>query len=265
MHIIEWDDFLAQKQVTDTGLAVTIGVFDGVHKGHQALIGRITRRNAGETPLSTVITFRQNPKNVLNPDTFQGDIFSLKQKLETFESLSVYQTILIDFSGNFSKLTGREFVEILKNHCRIRYLAVGSNFRCGYRLDTDAHAIADLMGAAVCTELVEPVFEGQSTVSSSRVREAVLAGDIPLAAALLGRNVSIDLSGISAASAGAYRSFDMVKEKRIIPCSGRYQVLMRKTASPEREKREIFIEDGKIFIPAEAGMQNFNTEYVEFI
>jgi riboflavin kinase/FMN adenylyltransferase len=184
MRVTEWDDFIHGADGGEKGLAVTIGVFDGVHRGHQALIQRILAQDLH----SVVITFKQNPKKVLNAHNFAGDIYSLEEKLAIFEQMGVEETALIDFSGNFSKLSGREFVNLLKTRRAIRFLAVGSNFRCGYRLDTDAAALRNMAGKEdIRTELVCPVMEGRHSVSSSRIRAAIRAGDLKGAELLLGR------------------------------------------------------------------------------
>jgi riboflavin kinase/FMN adenylyltransferase len=254
VRIIDWARFAGEPLPGEPGLSVSIGVFDGVHRGHQELIRRITARS----PASTVITFRQNPKQVLAPDKYHGDIFSLKQKLETLESLGVSRTVLIDFSGNFSKLTGKEFIGLLKQKGRIAYMALGTNFRCGCRLDTDARSIRDWMTEeGVCVDLVEPVMEGRRPVSSSRIRAAVSAGDLALAAALLGRPPRIDVSGMALVSAGEGRVYDAAD--RVTPPPGAYRAAVRGGCPGGETETEVSIKNGKIFIPVP-----FEVESIEF-
>jgi riboflavin kinase/FMN adenylyltransferase len=272
MRIIEWPQFTGEipaepaesREVPpeNRGISLSIGVFDGVHRGHQALIRRIVSRS----PCSTVVTFKQNPKGVLSPGTYHGDIFSLKQRLAAFESLGVSRTVLIDFSGNFSKLTGREFIFLLKKRRRIEYVALGVNFRCGYRLDTGAETLKSLMnedGAA--TDLIDPVMEGRHPVSSSRIRAAIFAGDLPAAAVLLGRNVRIDLRDIPARAAGEGRSYNAVSAFRVLPPAGRYTVLVYEADGGEGIKTEISIQDGSILVPGKTGGKTLNARSVEFI
>jgi FAD synthase len=186
MRVIEWEDFIAQRPgAEDRPLAITIGVFDGVHRGHAVLLERIVSVPGA---LPTVVTFRQNPLAVLRPREFPGDIFTVEQKLRIFEETGVAQTVLIDFSPQFSKTRGRDFIDLLIKPRPVRLLALGPNFRCGYRMDTGVQEIrARAMTAGVETWTACPVMEGGRPVSSSRVRQAIASGRIDEASLLLGR------------------------------------------------------------------------------
>jgi riboflavin kinase/FMN adenylyltransferase len=227
--------------------AISIGVFDGVHRGHQALIERITSRSASGGLAPWMVTFRQHPRSVLGGN-YQGDIYSLEQKLEILESLGIYGALLIDFSGNFSKLGGRVFVEELRKRLNPVFLAVGSNFRCGYRLDTDAAALRSMTeGEGIRTEILHPVLEGRHPASSSRIRAAIGAGDLAQAALLLGRKLRIDMRNIVPAGSGAESVYDMEKAGRVLPPAGWYRVLL--FGREEAEEEEIKIGDGRIVVP----------------
>jgi riboflavin kinase/FMN adenylyltransferase len=185
MDVLDWDDFLARGGPAEKPLALTIGVFDGVHRGHRRLLERIV---SAEGASATVITFRQNPARLFAPRAYPGDIFSLGQKLAAFEALGVGQTVLIDFSEQFSRQRGRDFIDQLVRRRPVRLFALGANFRCGYRLDTGVREIgAWTAPLGVETWVAEPVMEGGLPVSSSRVRRAIAAGAFEEAALLLGR------------------------------------------------------------------------------
>ena len=187
MELLDWEDFTAGGVPAEKPLALTIGVFDGVHRGHRRLIERIV---SAADALSTVITFKQNPLRVLRPQSYAGDIFSLEQKLAAFETLGVKQTVLIDFSEQFSKLGGRDFIDLLVHRHSVRLFALGANFRCGYRLDAGVREIgAWTAPLGIETWVARPVMEGGLPVSSSRVRRAIAAGAFEEAALLLGRPI----------------------------------------------------------------------------
>jgi riboflavin kinase/FMN adenylyltransferase len=196
---------------------------------------------------------------VLRPRAYEGDILSLPRKLFLFERMGIVLTVLIDFSGNFSKLGGREFIDLLRDRGNLRYLVIGGNFRCGYRLDTGAALIKRMNDAAgVPTEVVEPLLDGEAPISSSRIRSAISAGSIAEAAALLGRNVEIDLAGLSAVPGPGGVFFDTASRRRITPPPGRYPALLYEIGSPEGIQTEVSVKDGGVFVPAP-----FNAERVE--
>jgi riboflavin kinase/FMN adenylyltransferase len=263
MDILEWGDFTARPPgLDDEPLAISIGVFDGVHRGHQALLERI--RSGPFLP--AVLTFRQSPARIFRPRQYLGDIFSLDQKLKTLEFLGVRRAVLIDFSKKFSKIGGRDFIDLVRKSCRIGYMALGVNFRCGRHLDTGARSIKKwMMEEGVPVDLVEPVLEGRRPVSSSRIRAAISAGDLAAAAVLLGRKVRLDLSGLPVLSAGEGRYYDAASVSRITPPPGVYRVLITGAASGGERETEISIQDGKIFIPGKQSESAVEAAGVEFI
>jgi len=176
---------------TPHSLAITVGVFDGVHLGHQSLIRRIcepSRLPTPHSPLPTVVTFRENPMKSLNPAGFAGDIYSLEQKLGLLESLGVKLTVLIDFSEEISKINGRDFIDLLLGGQPVTLLALGENFRCGHGQDTGVGEIRALaMARGVETWIQPPVLDGGQPVSSNRIRQALAAGRFEEAQRMLGR------------------------------------------------------------------------------
>jgi len=203
MQIISWEEYVSvnSEQLTvNRGLALTVGVFDGVHLGHQALIHKICTPSPNQAPptpysllptplLPTVVTFKQNPMSVIKPDTFTGDILSMEEKLNILETLGVKLTVLIDFSGDFSKMSGRDFIDLLLGSRPVELIALGSNFRCGHHLDTGVGEIESYAKArGVETWIASPVMDEGQLVSSSRIRQALAAGRVREAERLLGRS-----------------------------------------------------------------------------
>jgi riboflavin kinase/FMN adenylyltransferase len=259
MTVVSWDSFVAGT-APSRPRAATIGVFDGIHRGHRALIDRVAARAPELAP--TVFTFLKNPKAILRPADFEGDIFSLEQKLDELEKLGADLAVLIDFSGNFGKLSGKEFVDLIKDRGKLRYLAVGSDFRCGYRLDTDADRIRSLNAAdGIPTDIVAPVLRDGVPVSSSRIRAAIAAGNLVEAAALLGRNVVLDLGSAPTTPGPATEEYDVGPTRRITPPDGRYPVLVKSDGSDRGMECTIEIDRGRVRVPARIGV----ARYVEFI
>ncbi|MGA2545677.1 MAG: FAD synthetase family protein [Rectinemataceae bacterium] len=190
MKILSWEEF-GSGQSLGTPVAAAIGVFDGLHIGHRELVGRVLRR---EGLSSMIVTFAENPKRFFAPSTFHGVLSTLDQRLSLIASSGVHLCVLIDFSGDFSKLPGRQFLSMLRGSCDLRFLAVGSDFRCGYRLDTDAEGIKQFCAEhSIGVELLGSVHWAGHPVSSSRIRKAILEGRLEDAASMLGRYYEIDL------------------------------------------------------------------------
>ena len=246
LRIIEWEQFISPHFKKLPPSAMTIGIFDGIHRGHRALISRVVI----ERKIPTVVTFRQNPKKLLEDHKYPGDIFSLDQKLEGFMNLGIEQVILIDFSENFSKMKGQEFISLLVDKGNLRFLAIGSNFRCGYGLDTGAALIKSVNEAkGIPTEIIPPVQDDDGLISSSRIRMAIVRGNIPLAAELLGRNFELDVSPCN--DDGKKLIFDV--SGRLLPPPGTYRVRLNKKMINGQDEGiwegDIVLKTGQICIP----------------
>jgi riboflavin kinase/FMN adenylyltransferase len=262
MLVLDWAEFVRQPDKSGRSSAMTIGGFDGVHRGHQVLIRAVVERGI----FPTVITFRQNPKSILNPRSYKGDIFSLRQKLECLETLGAERTILIDFSDNFSKLKGQEFINILMKQGSLVFLAVGRNFRCGYKLDTDAACIKALgERAGIAVEAIPPLRDGHGPVSSSRIRSAVLKGRIAEASRLLGRNPILDLRDIRGERRGDALLYKPALQNRIFAQRGSFSVILYQKDSREGKEMDIHINGEGVFIPLDNCKYIGSCEYIEFI
>ncbi len=225
MTILSWEELLegkASNLIGSESCAATIGVFDGVHRAHRELIGRIVEAGGRR---SAVITFRQSPKAVFAPQHFPGYLYSLSQRLSCFEHLGVGLVCLIDFSADFGKIGGKDFISLIQDRLKLRYLAIGSNFRCGYGLDTDATRIAALNKAlGIRTDIVPSVQKDGLPVSSSRIRTAMASGDLVEVRALLGRDIEIDLDGVPTTPGPDWLDYNVGAVRRLTPPPGRYAV-----------------------------------------
>ena len=198
MLTIEWPQFIENGlPLEHKQSSMTVGVFDGVHRGHQALIKRVVSHNAdccdsysdaccdaSEKKTPVVVTFRENHKTEEGTDNLQ----SFGQKAAMLEMLGAEILLAIDFMESFRRMSGTEFLEILLLHGNIGFFAVGSEFRCGYQQDTNAQAIKDFfVSRNIPIEIVPEVMEGSLPISSSRIRRAIANGDFSLAEKMLGR------------------------------------------------------------------------------
>ncbi|MCL2243501.1 MAG: hypothetical protein FWC03_03420 [Treponema sp.] len=190
MQIIEWPQFLENglKQKTEL-TSMTIGIFDGVHRGHRALIERVVSFNACYTPV--IVTFRENhktrSKEQKEANGTQNDIQTFRQRTDMFEKLGILITVVMDFTDELMRMPGMDFLNILLKHGNTGFFAVGNDFRCGYKLDTGAEKIKDFFTSrSIPAEIIPQVMEGALPISSSRIRSAISAGDIKSAELMLG-------------------------------------------------------------------------------
>jgi riboflavin kinase/FMN adenylyltransferase len=173
--------------------AVTIGNFDGVHLGHQAMLARLTARAAAVGGLPTVLTFEPHPREVFTPDAAPTRLTSLREKLEILSGLGVAHVHVCRFSKEFAALSPEDFVRrILVDGLKARCVLVGDDFRFGARRAGDFDALlvyGEKYGFKA--EAMHTVEAAGQRASSTAVREALAAGDMASAAQLLGRPYSI--------------------------------------------------------------------------
>jgi riboflavin kinase/FMN adenylyltransferase len=171
------------------------------------------------------ITFKDNPKKSTRLHKPSGNLFSLAQKLELMDAAGIQVCVLIDFSANFSKMGGYDFISILVKSCGVRTFVVGSDFKCGHRLSTDATGvgrIARSLGSE--TDVVDPVRLDGDIVSSSRIRATISEGRMDQALAMLGRPYTLDLRSIQLGHNGGRTTASIPLLEAVVPCEGRYAV-----------------------------------------
>jgi len=266
MQVIEWSQFLEEPlRLGGKPSAVTVGVFDGVHRGHKALIEKVVSQKKNAVPVA--VCFRQSQHKEKNTDgrEYPGDILTLRQKTAIFESMGVSITIIIDFSEPVTRMSGADFLRILRERGKMGFMAIGSNFRCGYQLDTDAAAIKKLNADMdICTCVVEPLAKDSQLISSSLIRAVIARGNLKEAEDLLGQPFTVDLDGACVLHTEESAVYDIAGRGGILPRSGRYQVLLfGKNSGQNAEKpSEVAIEEGRIVI--EGNLKGFIPEYARF-
>ncbi|HEX4506186.1 MAG TPA: bifunctional riboflavin kinase/FAD synthetase [Alphaproteobacteria bacterium] len=177
------------------GAVVTLGNFDGVHLGHQAVIGAAAKiARATGKPLA-VLTFEPHTKAFFRPDLPPFRLTPLRAKLHALETLGVDQVIALAFDEAFSKVSAEDFAgKVLCQHMRISHAVAGGDFRYGHK---HAGTMDSLIAAGVQhgfgVTRVDPVSAADGTVySATAIRKFIAEGDMRGAAALLGRPWEID-------------------------------------------------------------------------
>lgn len=172
------------------GCAATIGNFDGVHLGHQAVLGQLAER-AGDLGLpATVIIFEPQPQEYFMPDQAPPRLTRLREKLAALRRFSVDRVLCIRFDRAFAELTADEFVQrVLIDGLGVRYLVVGDDFRFGKGRAGDFDFLARAGEREGFQVAHMHSFElGGARVSSTRIRTALREGDLAAAEQMLGRS-----------------------------------------------------------------------------
>jgi riboflavin kinase/FMN adenylyltransferase len=168
---------------------VTIGVFDGVHRGHQAIIGHAVARARELGVKSVVVTFDPHPAEVVRPGSHPAVLTEPARKAELVEALGVDVLCVVPFTPEFSRLPAEAFVhDILVENLHAALVVVGENFRFGHRAAGDV-ALLERLGRTFGFAVEgAPLVASDGTVfSSTYTRSCVDAGDVTAAAAALGR------------------------------------------------------------------------------
>lgn len=173
---------------------VTIGVFDGVHRGHQVIIGRAVARAREQGLPSVVLTFDPHPSEVVRPGSHPAILTSPAVKADLVAALGVDVLCVLPFTREFSRLAPEAFVHtVLAERLHAAAVVVGEDFRFGHKAAGDVATLTRLGAAAgFVVEGVPMVLDGQTRFSSTALRACIAAGDIACATRGLGREHRVE-------------------------------------------------------------------------
>lgn len=211
---------------------LTIGSFDGVHRGHAQLIETVKNHARLKQASSALVTLNPHPKLVLRPDSDLQLLSTLDERLELLAQQNLDYVVVFPFSLEQAKLRAREFVELLRNHLNMIEIVCGPNFALGYKREGTIEVLNALgaeMGFSVT--IVEPRQFEQGMVSSTRVRDLVANGQVAEAAQLLGRYPmlrGVIVHGDHRGRELGYPTANLeTPDKKLIPANGIYAVRVR--------------------------------------
>ncbi|MDT4924365.1 MAG: riboflavin kinase / adenylyltransferase [Pseudonocardiales bacterium] len=173
---------------------VTIGVFDGIHRGHQSIIAEAVRMAHERGVPSVLITFVPHPSEVVRPGSHPPVLTSIVRRAELVEELGVDVFCALPFTLEFSKMAPDEFVHhALVERLHASAVVVGQNFRFGHKAAGDVALLAELGRTFGFTAHgISLLREGETALSATYVRSCVKAGDMATAAQVLGRPHRVD-------------------------------------------------------------------------
>ena len=134
MTVLSWQQLTAggNENIFKGGTALTVGCFDGPHSGHDVLFDAVFRAAGEKNLLPGIVTFSRPLPVLKHPDDYAGDIATLRQRLSGYERRGFAFCVVIDFSDDFSKISGNDFLAVLKDFCGMKFLAEGPDFHCGH-------------------------------------------------------------------------------------------------------------------------------------
>ncbi|MCP2519375.1 bifunctional riboflavin kinase/FAD synthetase [Candidatus Aminicenantes bacterium AC-335-A11] len=182
---------------------LTIGIFDGVHLGHQKILSSLSKKAREDKAISLVLTFSEHPDKLLHKKSILL-IQTLNQRLETISKFGIDKTIVIDFKKEIYSLKAEEFIEkILVNKLNVDEIFVGENFRFGKDRAGNINILREMSKSFGFKVNSFPLIEKNGKkVSSSIIRDLLLRGEIEEANLFLGRNYCIEGEVIKGHSRG---------------------------------------------------------------
>lgn len=211
---------------------VTIGSFDGVHRGHAYLIETVVKSARERDANSVAVTLNPHPKLILRPDVPLLLISTMEERLAALSRLGLDFVVVFPFSLEHSRLKAREFVMLLREHLNMIELHCGPNFALGYKREGTVGVLREL-GEELGFKLivVEPKQFDDGVISSTRIRDFVATGDVADAARLLGRYPSMTgvvVHGDHRGRTLGYPTANLdVPIGKLIPANGIYAVRVR--------------------------------------
>jgi riboflavin kinase/FMN adenylyltransferase len=204
---------------------VTVGFFDGVHLGHQAVFRRTVEVAAerGLTPVA--VTFDRHPREVIRPGSEPRLLTTIERKASLIKETGIETLVILPFTEEFSRWTAQEFIDrVLVQGLSAAHVAIGANFTFGYRAAGNIETLRDVDDfSAEAVDLVE--LDGR-TVSSSSIRQSLAGGDLEWPKRSLGRRFVVDGQVISGAGRGTGLGFPTANlrtwPRSLLPGNGIY-------------------------------------------
>jgi riboflavin kinase/FMN adenylyltransferase len=229
---INMDVFNRLDEIPDDfrGAVVTIGNFDGVHRGHQHIFHKVLREARREKSKAVVITFEPHPKRVLHPERQPFYLItSLEEKIARIAETGIDGLLLIPFSLEFSHTSAREFIHsILWDRLRIKKIFIGHDYTFGRGREGNETLLAtagEKLGFAV--EVIGAFKVGDIVISSTLTRNLILAGRVKEAALYLGRPYNLGgevIAGHRRGRALGFPTANLRPDKALVPARGIYAV-----------------------------------------
>jgi riboflavin kinase/FMN adenylyltransferase len=209
---------------------VTLGVFDGLHLGHQAIVRQVVERALLIDATPTLITFDPHPRQVLTPASAPPLLQTFKQKIEGLRLLGLQQVVVLDFTPELAALSAEEFIQrIIVDGLQAREVYLGKGFAFGHQRRGNIELLTQSSRAyGFVAGEVEEVQVRHQRISSTRIRQWLSAGRVNLARRMLGRAYGIEgivIHGHGIGKQLLYPTANVAFQNRVLPADGVYVTL----------------------------------------
>ena len=206
---------------------LTLGVFDGLHLGHQLIMQTVVERARAAGAVPTVITFEPHPRAVLHPESAPPLLQTFDQKVEAFGVLGIEQTIVIHFDREFSQIRAEDFLrDVVVDRLQTKEVYLGRGFAFGNNREGNIELLRQVSGRlGFLADEVPEVRLRSHRIGSTRIRELLSQGRVNLARRMLGRPYGVEGRVVRGAERGAQLGFptaNLQPQNRVIPRGGVY-------------------------------------------
>jgi riboflavin kinase/FMN adenylyltransferase len=223
--------------------AITIGNFDGVHRGHQQILGRVAALARQQRWKSAVLTFDPHPAKLVAPASAPRLLTTMEQRARIIFDQGINEILILPFTPEIASLEPEDFIRtILVDKLKARAVLVGTNFHFGKRAAGDA-AMLEELGArySFATEIIQPVVWRQKVISSSEIRRLIEAGDVSAACRMLGRPYALRgvvVPGEGRGSKQTVPTLNLETKAEVLPKNGVYVTRTHERMADGRAARE---------------------------
>lgn len=267
MEIFGWDKIADFSSLYGNGTALTVGSFDGPHRGHDVLFDEVRKAASRDALVPGVVTFSKSAAEFHASGKYVGDITTLDQRLKIFREYGMSFALVIDFSGDFIKIKGEEFLSTLVSVLRMKFIAEGTDFRCGWKglfgRDEIAAFAFEHNVESVFHDLVFDYGAGGKRISSTLIRDCIVSKDFKMASSLLGRSYAIDAKPLFWQTCSDENSVSTSQCTQVLPPDGEYDVVAKKIDTTEIKTK--FFVDGQNLRLVFPHKQIKELESIEFI
>ncbi len=238
---------------------LTLGVFDGIHMGHQKVLREVRRETEKTKGTAALLTFQEHPQKILKPGKKTSILTSFWHKLNLIRCMGIDLCVAVCFNLAFSKLSPDEFVKKILIDClKVKKVILGHDSRFGHNREGDTKTMTILAQKyGFDFSVVPPVRKAGFTVSSTRIRRLISDGQLDTASKLLGRPYSILASVVRGKGRGEKLGFPTANldlSREVLPPRGVYVARVRAVRFRQHELSKglsnLEGETGKRFFPA---------------